>query len=95
MEDKLSELPTGFRKNHSTQHFINMLEKWRNTLDKCGFVCAMFINLLKAFDTMNHDLLMVKLGAYGFQKDTRSFMKSYTSFYKKVFNEKTATSSCH
>ena len=78
MEDKLSKLLTGFRKSHSTQHcLINMLEKWKNTLGKGGFVCAMFMDLSKVFDTMNHDLLIAKLGAYGFQKDSLSFMKSY------------------
>ena len=47
MEDKLSKLLTGFRNNHSTQYcFIKMLEKWgKNTLDKGGFVCAMFMEL--------------------------------------------------
>ena len=78
MEDKLSKLLTGFRKNHSTQHcLVNMLEKWENTLDKGGFVCAIFMNLSKAFDTMNYDLLIAKLGAYGFQEDPLVFMKSY------------------
>ena len=78
MEDKLSKLLAGFRKNHSTQHCsINKLEKWKNTLDKGGFVCTMFMGLSKAVDTMNHNLLIVKLGAYGFQKDALSFMKSY------------------
>ena len=44
MEDKLSNLLTGFRKNQRTQHcLINMLGKWKNTLDKSGFVCAMFM----------------------------------------------------
>ena len=78
MEDKFSKLPTGFRKNHSIQHcLVNMLEKWKNTLDKGGFVCAIFMDLSKAFDTMNHDLLIAKLGAYGFQEDALVFMKSY------------------
>ena len=78
MEDKLSKLLTGFRKNHSTQYrLINMLEKWKNTLDKNGVVCPMFMSLSKASDTMNHDLLIAKLGEYGFQKDALSFMKSY------------------
>ena len=54
-----------------------MLEKWKNTLDKGGFVCPMFMDLSKASNTMNHDLLIAKLGAYGFQKDALSFMKSY------------------
>ena len=78
IEEKLSKLLTGFRKNYSTQLcLINMLEEWKSTLDKGGFVCAMFMDLSKAFDTMNHDLLIAKLGAYGFQKDGPSFMKSY------------------
>ena len=46
MEDKLSKLLTGFRKNHSTQHcLVNMLEKWKNTLDKSGFVSVIFMDL--------------------------------------------------
>ena len=78
MEDKLSELLTGFRKNHGTQHsLVNMLEKWKNTLDKGGFVCAILMDLSKAYDTMNHDLLIAKLGAYGFQENALVFMKSY------------------
>ena len=78
MEDKLSKLLPGFRKNHSTQHcLINMFEKWKNVLDKGGFVCGMLMDLSKAFDTMNHDLLTAKLGAYDFQKDALSFMRSY------------------
>ena len=83
VEDKLSKFLVGFRKNHSTHYcLINTLEKWGNTLDKGGFVCVMFIDLSKAFDTMNHDLLIAKLGAYGFQKDA-------FSFHEKLFNEKT------
>ena len=78
MEDKLSKLLTGFRKNHSTQHsVVNMLEKWENTLDKGGFAGAIFMDLSKVFDTMNHDLLIIKLGAHGFQEDALVFMKSY------------------
>ena len=62
MEDKLSKLLTGFRKNHSTQHcLVNMLKKWKNTLDKSGFVWAMFMYLSKAFDSMDHDSLIAKL----------------------------------
>ena len=40
-----------------------MLEKWKNVLDKGEYVCALFMDLLKAFDTINHDLLLAKLGA--------------------------------
>ena len=54
-----------------------MLEKWKNILDKGGFVCVIFMDLSNAFDTMDHDLLIAKLEAYGFQEDALVFMKSY------------------
>ena len=54
-----------------------MLEKCKNTLDKDGFVCVIFMDLSKAFDTMNPDLLIANLGACGFQEDAHVFMKSY------------------
>ena len=78
MEDKLSKLLTCFRKNNSTQYcLVNRIEKWKNTLDKYGFVCLIFMNLSKAFDTMDHGLSIAKLGAYGFQEDALFFMKHY------------------
>ena len=65
MEDKLSNLLTGFRKNHSSQHcLICMLEKRKKALDKGGYICAIFMDLSKAFDTLNRNLLIAKLGAY-------------------------------
>ena len=86
MEDKLLKLLKGFRKNHSTQYcLLNMLAKWIKTLDKGGFVCAMFMDLPKAFETMDHDLLIAKLGAYDFQKDALVFMKScFTNRQQRV-----------
>ena len=39
MENNLPALLTGFRKNHSTQHcLVSMIENWKNTLNKGGFV---------------------------------------------------------
>ena len=78
MEVALSKLLTGFRKNHSTNHYlINMLEKSKNTLDNGGFICTLFMGLSKTFDTLNHGILIAKLEAYGFQKDEFIFMKSH------------------
>ena len=44
-----------------------------------GTVFAIFIDLSKAFDTLNHNLLIAKLGAYGFRNDALLYMKNYLS----------------
>ena len=93
MKDKLSKQLTGFRKNHSTQHCLScMLEIWKKVLDK-GYICAIFMDLSKASHTLNHDLLIAKLGAYGFETSALIYIKSYFTNRKqrvrvnKTFNE--------
>ena len=77
MKDKLSNILIGFRKNQSIQHCLTgMLEKWKKTLDK-GYICEIVMNLSKAFDTLNHNLLIAKLGAYGFDTKALYYIKSY------------------
>ena len=78
MKDKLSKQLTGFIKNHSTQHCLScMLEIWKKVLDKGGYICAIFMNFSKAFETLNHhDLLIAQLRAYGFETDALRYMKA-------------------
>ena len=55
-----------------------MLEKWKRALDKEGYVLKiLFKNLSKAFDAINHDLLIAKLKAYGFSKEALKLTKNY------------------
>ena len=54
-----------------------LLEKWKRALNKGEYVSALFMDLSKAFDTINHDLLIAKLKAYGFSKEALKLMKSY------------------
>ena len=54
-----------------------MLEKWKNTLDKDKYVRAVFMNLSKLFDTINHDFLIAKLEPYEFSNNVLIFMLSY------------------
>ena len=78
MTDKLAHSITDFRKSHGTQNsLVLMLEKWNRALDKEQYVSALFMDLSKAFDTINHDLLIAKLRAYGFSKEALKLMKSY------------------
>ena len=46
-----------------------MLEMWKSTLGKGDYVSAIFMDLSKALDTLNHNLLIGNLGAYGSEKD--------------------------
>ena len=78
MTDKLSKLLKGFRKNYSTQQcLMSMLERWKDLLDKEGYVSAIFMDFSEVFDTLNHSLLIKKLESYGFERDLLSFMISY------------------
>ena len=78
VKDKLSPLLSGFRKHHSTQHaLLHMVEKWRRHLDNGETAAALLMDLSKAFDSINHDLLIAKLDAYGFSKAALGFIYSY------------------
>ena len=77
-EPYFSSFLTGFRKNHNTQHsLLKMLELWKEALDKGKSVGAIFMDLSKAFDTLNHDLLIAKLEAYGFFKNSLNYIQTY------------------
>ena len=78
MEDKFAKCLTGFRKSHGTQHsLLNMLGKWKRVIDNGSYVPALFMDLSKASDTINHDLLSAKLRAYGFSTNDLYLMHSY------------------
>ena len=58
-------------------NFSMGFEKLRKTVDAGGGIGAVFTNLSKAFDCTDHNLLIAKLDAYGFQKISIDFNYSY------------------
>ena len=77
-EPYFSSFLTGFAKNHNTQYSqLKMLELCKKTLDKGKSVAVIFMDLFKAFDALHRNLLIAKLEAYAFSKNSLKYIQSY------------------
>lgn len=84
MNDKLSPCLCGFRKGYSSQYcLILMLERWKEALDNKNLAGAILTDLSKAFDCLNHNLLIAKLEAYGFSRLSLALISSYLTGRKQ------------
>ena len=83
----LYDYQSGFRKNHSTDTCLSFLnDKILKGFDD-GLVTGMIlIDLQKAFDTINHDILLKKLSIIGFSDHTVKWFQSYLSNRKFMVN---------
>ena len=78
IDKHLSPFLCGHRKGFNTQTtLLSLLEKWKSRLDKKGFAGTVLMELSKAFDTINHELLIAKLNAYGFSEPSLTVIYDY------------------
>ena len=83
-DSRFSKFHCGFRKGFNAQHcLLAMVEKWRKTLDEGGETGAVLTDLSKAFDCIDHNLLIAKLIANGFEKRLLEFIYSYLTKRKQ------------
>ena len=77
----------GFRKNNSTIFsLIEITEKIKESIDGGKYGCGIFIDLRKAFDTVNHKILLKKLDHYGIRGIANNWFNSYlTERYQYVY----------
>ena len=76
----LNSCQSGFRKNHSTTTtLLDVSDHILNNMNQGKLKGALFIDIKKAFDTVNHDLLLKKLQNYGIDGDALSWFASYLS----------------
>jgi len=74
----------GFRKNNSTTYaLIDITEKIKESVDSGKFGCGIFIDLRKAFDTVNHGVLLRKLEHYGIRGVLLDWFRSYLTDRKQ------------
>ena len=79
------DLQFGLRSKHSTVHaLISITENIRSALDESKYVCGIFVDLQKAFDTVNHDILLNKLNHYGIRGKMNEWFKSYLQGRKQI-----------
>ena len=78
MDRYLSPYLCGYRKGFNTQYaLLSLIEKWKETLDEHGYAGAILMDLSKAFDTLNYELLIAKLHAYGFSEKSLKLIHDY------------------
>ena len=74
----------GFRPNRSTQDvLLRATDDWKKALDLGQFVATVMIDLSKAFDSINYDLLLRKLYAYGIRDAELAWFADYLSGRKQ------------
>ena len=62
---------------------MQITEKIKESIDKGKFGYGIFIDLRKAFDTVNHDILLLKLEHYGIRDNMLNWFKPYLSNRKQ------------
>ena len=74
----ISSHQSGFRRLHSTvTALLEATDNWAFNIDSGNVNAVVFLDLKKAFDTVDHDILLSKLNVYGIRGAENNWFKSY------------------
>ena len=83
----------GFRPKHSTEHAaLELIDRIINKMDTNEIPLNIFLDLSKAFDTIDHTILLNKLKYYGLKGPTLNLFQSYLSNRKQYTEIEDTTS---
>ena len=83
-ENIFSKNQCEFGKGHSTQQcLLAILEKWKRSVGSGKVFCALLTDVSKAFDSLDHELLVAKLNAYEFSLPALRLIHDYLSQRKR------------
>ena len=86
--DLLHKSQSGFRKHHSCNTaLISLLDKWLKSIEEGELVGAIFFDLRKAFDVVDHSILLEKLKVYQFSPHSLIWIKSYLTDRKQCVSD--------
>ena len=81
----LSKHQYGFRKNRSTEHaIIDFVDKITKAIDEGKYSVGIFLDLSKAFDTINHKILIKRLEHYGTRGVAKKWFENYLCNRKQI-----------
>ena len=83
----LSDNQFGFRKHHSTTHaLLTFIDKVAHAIDDISHTIGVFLDFSKAFDTIDHEILLYKLDHYGIRGKTLKWFADYLTERKQFVN---------
>ncbi len=76
----LNKFQFGFRKGRSREHaIVELTDNFKKVIDQNLYTCGVFLDFSKAFDTVNHQILLKKLEAYGIRGTPLNWFNIYLS----------------
>ena len=91
--NKISSKQYGFRPGFTTSDcLIDLIEEIASSLDKGLYVVSLFLDLSRAFDTVNHQILLNKLKYYGLQQSEYNWFQFYLSNRKQLVHSNSVAS---